>query len=111
MSLREADLLYKTIVSNIETEKSYNRLANSRYTFEVNLTSSKTDVRKVIETLYSGVKVDSINMLLRKGKVKRTRRGYSKRTDKKFAIVNLSGALDTLSNLQVSTAVAEGDSK
>lgn len=81
----------------ILTEKA-TKLAkeNKTYMFLVNKKSTKNQIKVSIEKIYS-VKVESIKILIRKGRVKRSgRRLVPKKTsDKKIAFVKLSkGEID-----------------
>jgi len=84
------DVLIRPIVS----EKSYSLMDEGKYTFEVDPTSNKTEIKIAVEKVF-GVKVTSVNTINRKGKVRRTRFGMGKRKDVKRAIVTL-GAGETL---------------
>ena len=84
------DVLIRPIVS----EKSYSLMDEGKYTFEVAPGSNKTEIKIAVEKVF-GVKVQSVNTINRKGKVRRTRFGMGKRKDVKRAIVTL-GAGETL---------------
>jgi large subunit ribosomal protein L23 len=85
------DVLIRPIVS----EKSYSLMDEGKYTFEVAPGSNKTEIKIAVEKVF-GVKVQSVNTINRKGKVRRTRYGLGKRKDVKRAIVTLGAgeALD-----------------
>ena len=93
MSLNKSH--HDVIIRPIVSEKSYTRIdANGQYTFEVQPTANKTEIKLAIEQIF-GVKVDKINTLNRKGKTRRTKFGMGKRKDTKRAIVTLkSGTID-----------------
>ncbi|MBP1327242.1 large subunit ribosomal protein L23 [Leucobacter exalbidus] len=93
MSLNKS--AHDVIIRPIVSEKSYGLIdANGQYTFEVQPTATKTEIKFAIETVF-GVKVASINTLNRKGKTRRTKFGQGKRKDTKRAIVKLkSGSID-----------------
>lgn len=93
MSLNKSQ--YDVIIRPIVSEKSYGMIdANGQYTFEVQPTANKTEIKLAIEQVF-GVKVDKINTLNRKGKTRRTKFGTGKRKDTKRAIVTLkSGTID-----------------
>jgi large subunit ribosomal protein L23 len=84
------DVLIRPIVS----EKSYSLMDEGKYTFEVSPNANKTEIKIAVEKVF-GVKVQSVNTINRKGKVRRTRFGMGKRKDVKRAIVTL-GAGETL---------------
>lgn len=83
------DIILKPVVS----EKTYLQVEQSNtYTFVVQKTASKPEIKDAIEAIFDGVKVSRVNTLNRKGKRVRNRRNntYSKRSDSKRAIVTLS---------------------
>jgi large subunit ribosomal protein L23 len=79
------------ILRPVVSEKSY--LLNDRnvYTFEVARDANKIQIRQAVEEIF-GVKVAKVNTMNRQGKRKRNRvsRGWSKRTDRKRALVTLA---------------------
>ena len=84
------DILLAPVVS----EKSYNLLDEGKYTFIVDPSANKTEIKIAIEKVLS-VKVASVNTINRKGKTRRTRFGLGKRKDTKRAIVTLrEGTID-----------------
>ncbi|RRD61468.1 50S ribosomal protein L23 [Leucobacter sp. OH1287] len=89
---------HDVIIRPILTEKSYGLIdRNGQYTFEVQPTANKTEIKLAIESIFN-VKVDKINTLNRQGKARRTRFGIGKRKDTKRAIVTLkSGSIDVFS--------------
>ena len=93
MSLNKSQ--YDVIIRPIVSEKSYGMIdANGQYTFEVQPTANKTEIKLAIEQIF-GVKVAKINTLNLKGKTRRTRHGIGKRKDTKRAIVTLrEGTID-----------------
>jgi large subunit ribosomal protein L23 len=82
------------IIRPIVSEKSYSLIDQGKYTFEVDPTANKTEIKLAIEKIF-GVKVASVNTINRQGKTRRTRFGMGKRKDTKRAIVTLaSGSID-----------------
>jgi large subunit ribosomal protein L23 len=79
------DILLAPVVS----EKSYGLLDENKYTFLVAPEANKTEIKIAVETVF-GVKVTGVNTNNRKGKVRRTRRGFGKRPDTKRAIVTVA---------------------
>ena len=77
------------ILRPVITEKSTNLMDDKKYTFDVLLTATKTQVRNAVEEIFD-VKVVKVNIMNLKGKKKRQGRyvGYTKRRRK--AIVTLS---------------------
>ena len=80
---------YDIIKKPVLTEKSYAEMANKKYTFEVAITANKTEIKQALESIFDGVKVESVNTMRTMGKIKRQGR-YSGRTPEvKKAIVTL----------------------
>jgi len=79
------DILLAPVVS----EKSYGLLDENKYTFLVAPEANKTEIKIAVETVF-GVKVTGVNTINRQGKVRRTRRGFGKRSDTKRAIVTVA---------------------
>ena len=76
------DILFAPVVS----EKSYGLLVDPR--------ANKTEIKIAVEKVF-GVKVDSVNTLIRQGKTRRTKFGLGKRKNTKRAIVTLKeGSID-----------------
>jgi len=80
---------YDIIIKPIVTENSMMQMEDRKYTFEVDKKSNKAQIKTAIEDIF-GVKVEKVNTLNVKGKLKRNGRhqGYT-RTWKK-AIVKLT---------------------
>lgn len=70
------------------TERSTDLMADKKYTFEVDVKATKTQVKKAVEEIFD-VNVDKVNILNYKGKLKRMGRyaGYTNKRRK--AIVTL----------------------
>ncbi|MDQ0177356.1 50S ribosomal protein L23 [Bacillus chungangensis] len=70
------------------TERSTDLMADKKYTFEVDVKATKTQVKKAVEEIFD-VSVDKVNILNYKGKLKRMGRyaGYTNKRRK--AIVTL----------------------
>ena len=77
------------IIAPVVSEKSYGLMEQNVYTFLVNPSSNKTQIKIAVEQIF-GVKVSSVNTANREGKRKRTRAGYGQRKSTKRAIVTLS---------------------
>ena len=80
---------YDLILAPLVTEKSTMGSENNQVTFRVPLTATKPQIKAAIEKLFK-VKVNSVNTLRQKGKVKRFRGKLGKRPDYKKAIVSLA---------------------
>jgi large subunit ribosomal protein L23 len=79
---------YDTILSPVITEKSTRTSEYNQVTFRVPLTATKPDIKAAVEALFE-VKVEKVNTLRVKGKVKIFRGRPGRRSDWKKAIVTL----------------------
>tara|TARA_Y100000996_G_scaffold375718_1_gene326660 strand:- start:272 stop:565 length:294 start_codon:yes stop_codon:yes gene_type:complete len=70
------------------TEKSTSVGSMNQVVFKVDLSASKSEIKKAVEDLFD-VKVDSVTTSTQKGKTKRNRFGIYKRSDYKKAFVSL----------------------
>jgi large subunit ribosomal protein L23 len=80
---------YDVIVSPVITEKSTMASENNQVVFNVARKATKPEIKAAIEALF-GVKVNSVNTLVRKGKVKRFRGTIGQQSDVKKAVVTLA---------------------
>ena len=78
------DILKKPLI----TEKSNDLLAENKYTFLVDLDANKIEIRQAVESLFK-VKVEKVNTMRVKGKIKRVRRIPGRTPERKKAIVTL----------------------
>ena len=78
------------IIAPVVSEKSYGLMEQNVYTFLVNPSSNKTQIKIAVEQIF-GVKVASVNTVNREGKRKRTRTGYGQR---KACLLYTSDAAD-----------------
>jgi len=78
------------IIAPVVSEKSYALMEDGAYTFTVQPTANKHEIRDAVQQIF-GVRVAKVNTLNRQGKRKRNRRTftYGKRPDTKRAIVTL----------------------
>ena len=83
------------IVAPVLSEKSYRLMEQDVYTFLVNPTSNKTQIKIAVEQIF-GVKVASVNTVNREGKRKRTRTGYGQRKATKRTYVTLREGSDSI---------------
>ena len=79
---------HQIIIKPVISEKSYGEIEDSKYTFMVDLSANKIQIRKAIESLFdvAVVKVNTINV---KSKPKRLGRSEGKTARWKKAIVTL----------------------
>ena len=93
---------YDIIIKPVLSEKSYEGIANKKYTFKVVKSATKTDIKRAVETAF-GVKVAKVNTVNVQGKFKRMGRNEGKTSDYKKAIVQLaedSKAIEFFENLR-----------
>ena len=64
-----------------------------QFVFKVERCATKPEIKRAVESLFD-VKVKSVRTLIRKGAVRRTMRGVSKRSDVKIAYVSLEAGYD-----------------
>ena len=77
------------VIRPLLSEKSYNGIANKRYTFVVAKTANKTQIKDAIESMFDGVKVEKVNTANYLGKLKRMGRNEGMTSSYKKAIVIL----------------------
>ena len=80
---------YDVIIRPVLTEKSYADMADKKYTFQVAINANKTEIKQALETIFEGVKVDSVNTMRTVGKIKRQGRTSGRTPEVKKAIVTL----------------------
>lgn len=81
---------YDIIIRPVISEESMSQLADKKYTFEVARDANKIEIKKAIEEVFPGVKVEQVNTMRVRGKVKRMGRTEGKRADWKKAVVKLA---------------------
>ncbi len=79
---------HDVIIRPVLTEKSYDQIADRKYTFIVDINSNKTEIKNAVEKIF-GVQVESVNTLRQKGKLKRMGAHIGRRPERKKAIVKL----------------------
>lgn len=86
LELHATEIIKRPLISEKSTWA-----ANSRnsYTFEVDRSADKTQIKKAVEELYK-VKVEDVRTVRVLGKSKRTKKGFSTPTEWKKAIVKLN---------------------
>lgn len=80
--------VYRILKKPLVTEKSTSLLQDNKYTFEVDLKANKTEIKQAVESLFK-VKVEKVNTMHVKGKLKRVRRIPGRTPNWKKAIVTL----------------------
>jgi len=71
------------------TENTADLMADKKYTFEVSPKANKTEIKNAVEVAFN-VKVEKVNTMNLKGKLKRMGRYEGYRPDRKKAIVQLT---------------------
>jgi large subunit ribosomal protein L23 len=92
--------MYDIIRAPVITEKSTLGSEFNQVTFRVPLDATKPEIKAAVETLFE-VKVDAVNTLRHKGKLKRFRGRLGKRSDSKKAVITLAEG----SRIDVSTGL------
>lgn len=79
------------IIRPVITERSMAGIHNKKYTFAVAIDANKIEIGKAVEALFAGTKVEKVNTMHVRGRLKRMGRhtGYTAKWKK--AIVTLSG--------------------
>ena len=77
------------ILAPVVSEKSYSAIDHNVYTFIVQPTANRTEIKQAIETIFE-VKVLKVNTMWRQGKKKRTRYTVGQRSTQKRAVVTLA---------------------
>jgi large subunit ribosomal protein L23 len=80
---------YNVLVRPLLSEKSNKvREKSNKYSFQIHMAATKTDVRKAVEKLFE-VKVTAVQTLITRGKVKRRGNNTAKGSNTKKAIITL----------------------
>lgn len=79
---------YDIVKGMLRTEKGSKILPMNKYLFKVDVGANKISIKEAVEDIYK-VKVESVNTLIRPGKVKRVRYAAGKTSEWKEAIVTL----------------------
>jgi large subunit ribosomal protein L23 len=80
---------HDVIIKPIITERSMDDMAEGKYTFQVDRRTTKSEVKKAVETIFN-VKVEKVSTMNIIGKIKRQGLHSGKRPDWKKAIVKLT---------------------
>lgn len=85
--------IYKVLLGPLISEKATMCAENGQVVFRVAPDATKPEIKKAVEQLFN-VKVEGVQVLNRKGKLKRTMRGVGKRQDVRKAYVRLAEGQD-----------------
>lgn len=91
MNLTSHDIIKKPII----TEQSMEQVADKKYTFEVDKSANKIQIKKAVEEIFK-VKVQKVTTINYIGKPKRMGVHLGKRADWKKAIVKLTADSKTI---------------
>jgi large subunit ribosomal protein L23 len=80
---------YDVIVGPVVTEKATTASEQNKVVFKVRKDATKPQIKAAVEKLFD-VKVEGVNTLIRKGKVKRFRGTLGQQSDVKKAVVTLA---------------------
>ena len=80
--------LYDVIVSPVVTEKATSASEHNQVVFKVRKDATKPQIKAAVEKIF-GVKVKSVNALIRMGKIKRFKGTVGQQSDVKKAVVTL----------------------
>ena len=80
--------LYDVIVSPVVTEKATSASELNQVVFKVRKDATKPQIKAAVEKIF-GVKVKSVNTLIRMGKIKRFKGTVGQQSDVKKAVVTL----------------------
>ena len=95
--MKHYDIIRRPVLS----EKSYSEIANKKYVFEVAVDANKIEIKEAVEKAF-GVKVEKLNTVNVRGKLKRQGRTQGYTSKRKKAIVQLtkdSKAIEIFENL------------
>ena len=81
---------YDVILRPVITEKSMGEMASRKYTFLVNPSATKSQVKEAVEKMFEGAKVKAVNTMNLDGKVKRRGMTFGRTSAQKKAIVTLA---------------------
>ena len=80
---------HDVLLAPVVSEKSYALLDQNKYTFLVDPSANKTEIKIAVEKVFK-VTVTGVNTINRVGKKRRTRYGTGRRPDTKRAIVTVA---------------------
>ncbi len=86
---------YEIIKRPIVTEQSMDQMADRKYTFEVDPSANKIEIKKAVEEIF-GVTVEKVTTINMDGKVKRMGANVGRRAAWKKAVVKLTEKSKTI---------------
>lgn len=100
-----SDIFKKAIIS----EKSFGKAAEGKFTFIVDKRATKDEISETAAELFS-VKVLAVNVANIQGKIKRSKKGYGKRSDYKKATLTLKKG-DTIDLFEIEKPEEKAEKK
>ena len=91
MNLTAHDIIKRPII----TEQSMDQVADKKYTFEVDKSANKIQIKKAVEEIFK-VKVEKVTTINYEGKEKRMGVHIGRRADWKKAVVKLTADSKTI---------------
>ena len=88
--------IHDIVIRPIITENSMDQLGEMKYTFEVSRGANKIEIKKAIEEIFPGVKVEKVATMNMLGKMKRMGANEGRRASWKKAIVTLAEGSKTI---------------
>ncbi len=88
--------IHDIVIRPIITENSMDQLGEMKYTFEVRRGANKIEIKKAIEEIFPGVKVEKVATMNMLGKMKRMGANEGRRASWKKAIVTLAEGSKTI---------------
>ena len=85
--------IYQVLLGPLVSEKASMVGEKGQVVFKVASDATKPEIKKAVEQLFN-VTVEGVQVLNRKGKLKRTARGFGKRNDLRKAYVKLAAGQD-----------------
>lgn len=83
-------IAHDIILRPVLTEKGYDGIANKQYVFEVDVHANKVEIKKALEAIFEGIKVEKVNTMRTLGKIKRQGRTSGRTPEVKKAYVKLA---------------------
>lgn len=87
----ETEYLYQIIKRPLISEKSTAMTSLQKYTFEVTKEANKVDIKKAVEMLFPGRKVETVRTVYMPSKEKRRGKKFGRTQSSKKAIVTVQG--------------------
>jgi large subunit ribosomal protein L23 len=84
------------ILAPVITERSTDNLTAGKYTFKVDKRANKIEIKKAVEALFEGVRVDKVNTMNVRGRFRRQGRSTGYTASWKKAIVTLAEGSKTI---------------